>query len=258
MLRLTNRNYYSKKANQAYFSCSQVKDFMKCEAYALAKINGDWVEEPTPAMLIGSYVDSYFEGTLDKFKENNPEIYKKDGSLKADFVLAEKLIDTIEKDELFMLCLSGAKQKIFTGEIAGVPFKGKLDSYLKNEAIVDLKCIKKIREVFFKRTGRESFIENYQYDLQLAIYQELVRQKTGKTLDCIIAAVDKQEVPDKECILIPNDQLAFQLTKLKEVIPHYNDVKTGKVEATRCGVCDYCRATKKLTRLVLPDELVIY
>lgn len=258
MLRLTNRNYYSKKANQAYFSCSQVKDFMKCEAYALAKINGDWVEEPTPAMLIGSYVDSYFEGTLDKFKENNPEIYKKDGSLKADFVLAEKLIDTAENDDFFMYCMSGEKQKIVTGEIDGVPFKGKLDSYLKDEAIVDLKCIKKIREVFFKRTGRESFIEHNQYDLQLAIYQELVRQKTGKTLDCIIAAVDKQEVPDKECILIPNDQLAFQLAKLKEVIQHYNMVKTGVIPATRCGVCDYCRATKHLERLVLPEELVIY
>lgn len=258
MLRLTNRNYYSQKANQAYFSYSQVKDFMKCEAYAMAKINGEWVEKSTTAMLQGSYVDSYFEGTLNKFKEKHPEIFKKDGNLKAEYVSAEKAIRTIEQDNFFMYCLSGAKQKIFTGEIAGVPFKGKLDSYMKDEFITDLKYVAEIRKIYFKNGGRQSFIEHEQYDLQAAIYQELVRQKTGKTLDYIIAAVDKLEIPDKDCIYLTNDRLDFQLRNLKEVITHYNDVKTGKVEATRCGMCNYCRATKKLTRLVLPEELVIF
>ena len=100
-MKLTNKNYYSQKANQAYFSVSQVKDFLKCEAYAMAKINGEWVEEPTPAMMIGSYVDSYFEGTLEEFKEQNPQIFKKDGTLKSDYIKAEKIIERVSKDELF-------------------------------------------------------------------------------------------------------------------------------------------------------------
>ena len=74
-MKLNNDNYYSQKANQAYFSVSQVKDFLKCEAYAMAKIEGEWTEPPSTAMLIGSYVDSYFEGTLEDFKARTPELF---------------------------------------------------------------------------------------------------------------------------------------------------------------------------------------
>lgn len=255
-MKLTNKNYYSQKANKEYFSVSQIKDFLKCEAYAMAKINGDWVEPPTTAMLIGSYVDSYFEGTLEEFKANTPEIFKKDGSLKSDFVKAEDIIKRIESDELFMLCMSGKKQVIMTGELFGAKFKIKMDSYLKNEGIVDLKVVKKLREVFFKNNGKISFIEKWGYDLQLGVYQEVVRQNTGKVLDCVIAAIDKQDIPDIDCILIPNDQLEFQRNELAWKMPRIIDVKTGKVPAVRCGVCDYCRATKKLEGLITPDKLV--
>ena len=255
-MKLTNKNYYSQKANKEFFSVSQVKDFLKCEAYAMAKINGEWVEPPTTAMLIGSYVDSYFEGTLEKFRANTPELFKKDGTLKSDFVKAEQIIQRIESDELFMLCLSGKKQVIMTGELFGAKFKIKMDSYLKDQAIVDLKVVKKLREIFFKNNGKISFIEKWGYDLQLGVYQEVVRQNTGKLLDCVIAGIDKQDIPDIDCILIPNDQLEFQRNELAWKMPRLIEVKTGKAEPQRCGVCDYCRATKKLTGLISPDKLV--
>lgn len=255
-MKLTNKNYYSQKANKAFFSVSQIKDFLKCEAYAMAKINGEWIEPPTTAMLIGSYVDSFFEGTLEEFKANTPELFKRDGSLKSDFVKAEQIIQIAQADELFMLCLSGKKQVIMTGEMFGAPFKIKMDSYIPDEAIVDLKIVKKIREMFFRQSGRISFIEKWGYDLQLAVYQEVVRQNTDKVLDCIIAAIDKQEIPDKECILIPNDQLEFQRRELRWKMPRIIEVKSGLEEPQRCGVCDYCRATKQLTDFVTPQKLV--
>ncbi len=255
-MELTNNNYYSQNANQEYFSVSQVKDFLKCEAYAMAKINGEWAEEPSTPMLIGSYVDSYFEGTLDDFKQRTPEIFKKDGTLKAEYVLAENVINKIESDELFMLCLSGQKQVIMTGEFLGAQWKIKMDSYIEQEAIVDLKIVKKVREIFYSRGGRQSFIENWGYDLQLAVYQEIVKQNTDATLDCIIAAADKQKYPDIACILLPNDQLDFQRRELAFKMPRIIAVKSGRENPQRCGICDYCRATKKLDRLVSSYELV--
>ena len=101
-LKLTNSNYYSEKANQQFISVSQYKDFFGtlgykgCEAQALAKLKGEYKEEPSTAMLVGSYIDSYFEGTLDDFKTNHPEIVKKDGTLKAEFKQAEDIIASIE------------------------------------------------------------------------------------------------------------------------------------------------------------------
>lgn len=257
-MKLNNDNYYSQKANQAYFSVSQVKDFLKCEAYAMAKINGEWVEPPTTPMLIGSYVDSYFEGTLEDFKARTPEIFKKDGSLKSDYVKAENIIQRIEKEELFMNCMSGEKQVIMTGELFGAKFKIKMDSYIPHEAIVDLKVVQKLRDILYKNGWKQSFIEKWGYDLQLGVYQEIVRQNTGETLPCIIAAVDKQDYPDIECILIPDEQLEFQRKELRWKMQRIIDVKNHNAEPKRCGLCDYCRATKKLEKLILPDDLIVF
>lgn len=257
-MKLNNDNYYSQKANQAYFSVSQVKDFLKCEAYAMAKLEGEWLEPPSTAMLIGSYVDSYFEGTLEDFKTRTPEIFKKDGSLKSDYVKAEKVIEKVTNDELFMNCMSGEKQVIMTGELFGAKWKIKMDSYIPHEAIVDLKVVQKLRDVSYKNGWKQSFIEKWGYDLQLGVYQEIVRQNTGETLPCIIAAVDKQDYPDLDCILIPDDQLKFQRDELRWKMQRIIDVKNYNEKPKRCGHCDYCRATKKLEKLIFPDDLIVF
>lgn len=69
MLTLTPENYYSEAANFEYMSASQYKDFagtygkLGCEYMAMAKLRGEYEEEKSTALLVGSYVDSYFEGT---------------------------------------------------------------------------------------------------------------------------------------------------------------------------------------------------
>ena len=37
-MKLTDLNYYSQNANKEYMSYSQFKDFIKCPAYAMAKL----------------------------------------------------------------------------------------------------------------------------------------------------------------------------------------------------------------------------
>ena len=124
---LTNENYYSREANLEYMSVSQYKDFRKCEVMAMATLRGEWVRPQTTALLVGSYIDSWFEGTLSEFCENHPEIYEKDGSLKADFVQAEELIEFVRKDSCFMRYMAGKKQVILTKELFGTPWKIKID-----------------------------------------------------------------------------------------------------------------------------------
>ena len=62
-MKLTDDNYYGQAASEQYFSVSQYKDFMRCEAAALARIRGEYNPPPTRPMLVGSFVDSYFEGS---------------------------------------------------------------------------------------------------------------------------------------------------------------------------------------------------
>ena len=191
MEKLDLSNYYSQQANMEYMSVSTFKDFMKCEKYALAKIKGEYVEEKSKALLVGGYVDAYFSNRLEQFKEENPQIFKKDGTLLKDFEKANEVIQVIENDDFFKNHIKGDTQVILTGEIAGVKFKGALD--FLNERIVDLKCVASIREpVWVVRDGKNvktDFIDAYGYDLQGAVYQELVRQQYGLELPFDIACV---------------------------------------------------------------------
>ena len=88
---LTADNYYSAEANRQYMSVSQFKDFngtygkMACEFEAMEKLAGRWKPEPSTALLVGSYVDSYVEGTLDDFKIRNAEIFTQKGELKSPY-----------------------------------------------------------------------------------------------------------------------------------------------------------------------------
>lgn len=234
---LTNENYYSSEANRKYMSVSQYKQFQKCEAAAMAQIAGEWEFPKTTALLVGSYIDSWFEGTLDEFKAANPEIFKKDGSLKADYVQAEDLIAFVQRDPMFMRYMGGKKQIILTSELFGTDWKIKIDSYHPDK-IVDLKVMRSMERIMGK-----SFVEHWGYDLQMAIYAAV----EGRDLATYLAVVTKQDPPDKNIISIPRWRRVELLEEVERNMPRILAVKSGQVPAQRCGVCEYCRATKMLT-----------
>lgn len=251
---LTAENYYSTEANWKYLSNSQYHDFMGsygmkgCEAEAMAKLRGEWEEETSTALLVGSYVDAHFEGTLGIFKAQHPEIFKKDGSLKAEYIQAEKMIQRCERDKKFMQYMDGEKQVIMTGEVAGAKVKIKIDSYHPGKCIVDLKTTKSIQERHFvPDLGNVSFFEFWGYDQQLALYQEIVYQNTGMRLPTVIAAVSKEKEPDIELIGIDQNRLDEALITMKSNIPHILRLKSGEEQTVRCEMCDYCKHTKILS-----------
>lgn len=233
---LNNENYYCNEANMEYMSVSQFKSFRKCEAMTMADLKGEWKQPKSTALLVGSYVDSWFEGTLDEFRLENPEIFKKDGSLKADYIQAEEIIRKLTEDDLFMEFMSGEKQRIFTKELFGVPWKIKIDSLLPDK-IVDLKVMRSMERIMGK-----SFVEHWGYDLQMAIYAAVY----DKDVETYLAVATKQTPMDKEIIHIPKWRREELLDEVERFLPHIIDVKTGKLEPERCGVCEYCRATKKI------------
>ena len=135
-----------------------------------------------------------------------------------------------------------------TGEIAGVPFKTKIDSYLRAQAIVDGKVMASIRKFeWVKDIGKVNFVEYWGYDIQGAIYQEIERQNSGERLPFFIAALSKEKVTDKEVIWLPDNMLSDRLKEIESNMPRLKALKAGEVEPVRCENCDYCTATRKLT-----------
>ena len=255
-MKLTQRNYYSKKANLEYLSVSQWKAFYKCPASALAEIKGEYQREKSTALLVGSYVDSYFENTLDKFKAENPEIFKKDGSLKAEYIQAEAIIQRIEKDKLFTEFMSGKKQVIMTGEINGVKVKIKIDS-LHPDKIVDLKIMKDFESVYVPEKGRQAWFEAWGYDIQGAVYQEIVRQNTGEKLPFYLAAATKEKITDIDIVQLDQKLLDHSLERFKREVEFFDAVKKGIIDPLRCEKCDYCRQTKVLREPTNSEEFYL-
>lgn len=253
---LTQDNYYSPEANQEYMSVSQFKDFAGtygktgCEAQAMAKLRGEFKEEKTTSLLVGSYVDSYFEGadSLDRFKKENSEIFTKSGDLKAEYKKADGIIQRIEADDYFMTCMSGEKQTIMTGTVFGTKWKIKMDSYIPGTVIVDMKIVESIKKLKWVRDlGYLDFIRYWGYDLQGGIYQEVVRQNTGKKLPFYIAAASKEKVTDIQVIHVQDIFLNEAMRAAEYHMNRILQVKSGRADPDRCSVCDYCLETKKLT-----------
>lgn len=266
--KLTEENYYSLEADRIFCSASQYKKIYsmanRCEAKFMAELKGEYVPEKSDALIIGSLTDALFEneGDLTEYSKAHPELFSTRGAtkgqIKSTYQKAFKMYERCKKDTLFMAFMSGEKQAIFTGEIGGVKFKCKLDSYIPGKAIVDLKTTKSIRQSFYDPdVGYINFIEKYGYITQMAIYQELVRQNTGETLPCFIAAVSKENEPDIEIIWIPDNDLASELENVKMRVSTIQMLKNGEVEPVRCGVCEYCRKTKVLTEAVPYGELIL-
>lgn len=246
-MKLTKRNYFSKKANQHFMSVSQFKSFSKCPNAALAEINGKYKREETTALLVGSYVDAYFEGTLANFIKKHPSIFKKDGTLKADYIQAEAIIQRILQDKLFTEYMSGEKQKIMTGEICGVPVKIKIDSYHPGDKIVDLKVMANFDAAYIDGMGHSPWFSAWGYDLQGAVYQEIVRQNTGQQLPFYLAAATKEKTTDIDIVHLSQKDLDFAMDRFTQEVQTFDAIKKGIIEPDRCEKCEYCKLSKVLT-----------
>jgi hypothetical protein len=242
-MRLTADNYYSTEANMAFWSASTVKSFLSCPAAGLAEMTGNWTRPDSDALLIGSYVDAALEGTLGLFIQEHPELFKRDGGLKAQYAKADEMVRRAMNDPVFCDFLRGEKQKIVTGELFGYPFKAKFDVYLPGERIVDVKTVKDLQPVYKPGQGRLDFATAWNWPLQMAIYQAL----EGNRLPCYLAVITKENPPDIEIVQIEQSRLDAELEYLEKIMPRLDAVKSGVIEPDRCGHCAYCRATKRIS-----------
>lgn len=257
-LTISEENYFSPIMNQRYFSVSQFKSFMKCEAATMAEITGEYRREPTDSQLVGSYVDAWMSCDLDGFILDHPEVVKRDGTLKAQFNRADEIINRINRDEVFMDYLDGEHQVIMTAELFGYPWKIKIDSYKPGKVITDLKVMKDFDTVYVPGEGRLSWIDAWGYDIQGAVYQRIEQIVSGrdKPLPFVLAAVTKEKTPDIELIQLPQYKLDSALKIVEHNIDRFAEVKEGLTIPKRCGKCDYCKATKKITGPVIWEEEV--
>lgn len=259
-MEISEQNYYSAEMNMKYCSASQYLDFIGrpsipgCEARAMATLRGNYQQEISKAMLIGSILDALWEGAtteelVDRFPDCVSSRGATKGQIKSEYIQAIQLFERSAKDEMFRKYMSGEHQTIMIGEIEGLPFKIKMDSFHPGAAIVDLKTTQDSHpshRYYDKMTGdRLPFFLWWGYQTQLSIYREVVRQNTGDILPCFIAAIDKKPHPRPEIIQLDDALLDEALEAVKQNCQKIIMLKNGEIDPIRCDSddCDYCRDT---------------
>lgn len=278
---ITKENYFSQEAAWECMGSTQYKTFVDCEHRAMGMLRGDWQlgkkqldgsYKLSDDILMGKYCHAYFESpeALEKCKTEYPQMfltkkskYGEAGDLKKDFLQCDEIIQKIESDPLFMQALQGQKEVIFTAEMFGMMWKVLLDSYfLEKKRFTDLKILKSLYD---KQRSKELGIYENVFEFrgyfdQIAIYSEIERLSMGRPEDDYIEpfiAVATKETPGDKAILSFNTEgeshanfITTRLEMIKYNMPRIKDVKEGKVTPVKCGVCEYCRETKKLRNTV--------
>lgn len=265
-MQLTRDNYYTPEADRAFFSCSQYQAFCECEAKAMAKIEGRWQDKDTEALLVGNYFHTQMESdeAHEQYcREHLEDIYKtkttKAGELvitgkRAPYTKADEMLAVAHNDELIqsLIDMPGENEVIMTGSLFGVPWRVRLDKYVSaGRLIIDWKTCASISELRWSAAehAKVSFIRANGYMMRAAVYAEIEKQNANANTDpnFLIVAISKQDPPDKDVFMLNHRQAwDYELEQIKERLPLYQRIKEGQVKPKRCGVCDYCRATKKL------------
>jgi hypothetical protein len=254
-VKLTAANYYSAKANQEFFSVSQFKAFQKCEASAMAELKGEYTPDRGRALILGSFVDEMLTGTrksqMQFIEENRDQLLKKNGDYYADVAQAVETIERIKAQPKMMHYLNGKHQAIMTGEIEGVPFKIKMDSFDPNEYIADLKYMASLRSPNLFTP----MIAYWGYDIQAAVYQDIVYQNIGKRLPFFFVVGTKESPAHLALGEINQFNMDSALEVVKGNIVRYQKIKTGEVPPARCEDygCNYCTSTKIITEPIDTD-----
>lgn len=244
-MQLNEMNYFSHEADVAYFSASQIKSFKKCEAMTMAQLEGQYLREMSQALMVGQYVDAALTGDLDEWCGCHPEIKKRDGSLKAEFLQASEMVWRANRDPLFMDYMAGDHQAILTAKLFGVPFKAKFD-VLAKDRIVDLKTVRDLSPVYLPGQGRVDFATAWDWPLQMAIYQKIYEEISGERLPCYLAVITKETPADIRIVQIEQERMDAEIAWLEQVLPRYEAIKSGAIDPERCEGCAWCRQSRVL------------
>lgn len=262
-LNLNKENYYSTQANLQYMSVSQFKNFRECEAKAVAVLKSEYKEPTSNALLVGSYVHAAFESddVFQSFlKENNGAIFKSRGNGKySDFETADRMIETLKSDKFAMFALDGEKEQIFTAQLWGADWKIKVDNINHQLGFFsDIKTTQDLHKRYWsdKYDGWVSFVEAWDYVLQMAVYRRVLQENLGQTYTPYIVAVTKENPPNKAVLHFDESRFDFEYEYIETYLPRILDLKSGKEEPIRCEKCDYCRSTKLLNNTMEIGELI--
>lgn len=190
-------------------------------------------------------------------EENNVMLSR--GDMLSTFNIGDQMIERVKKDALFNHLWQGESEVIIAEEMFGVMWKARIDLLnVEKGYFVDLKTSQDLNKRFWNKRygGWVSFVEEYGYTIQMAMYEKMLEKRYGKPFKGIIYAVSKQTPSDIGAIKVEQRKLDFELEFVESEIEHVMKVKNGEEKPTMCGKCEYCREKKQLFNFIGTDDLI--
>jgi len=282
---LTTENYHSSESNAAYWSNSQYKEFLSCPARAVAGLQGKYRRKPSAALAFGNLLDRALTAP-DKLAEfmRGPESFNADGDSfffdkkgstrdNADMRAYQNVLKRIQSDPFLADGLKTWKtQQIFTGKIAGLPWKVMLDFWVDapgNETIIDLKNMSDFDEdwVIDPETGKRikvPWYDRWGYFRSMAVYREVVRQNINTDPLVALFAFTKQDPPDACSVSFGSEMALSRFYRELEImasrLPGFDAMKRGEIPAPQCDSndCVWCRGIHTCGRTISAEINRIY
>ena len=282
---ITENNYYDE---HSVMSVSQYEAWLKCPKSAHAQyVTGEYSPEPSEAMQLGTYMHAMFEGAgATRAFTDTHDILLKSGKNKGKpsvkYARAVLARERAMQDEVFMQYMTGKKEKIYTGEFAGIEWKIKVDCINEDRMFAsDLKYIASISEEKWEKywfdedgnllTPEEAsnhinphkknllvpFYEKYRYWTRTALYWQILYIATGNRYQMFLPCISKEEIPDIEVFDMNNiDRFIYELKIIEQEVPKILQMKENPFLIEGCGHCEYCRSQKKLTGLKEAESVI--
>ena len=111
--------------------------------------------------------------------------------------------------------------------------------------------------VYVPEKGSLPWFAAWGYDLQGAIYQEVVYQNIGKRLPFELSAATKEKTTDIDIVRISQKDMDFELENFCNNVELYDAMKSGIIAPERCEKCEYCKNTKVLTEAKSSDDFYL-
>ncbi|GKT03434.1 hypothetical protein OKN36_09700 [Furfurilactobacillus sp. OKN36] len=250
---LTQANYYEPWTDKAWLSPTFFKKFVACEAEAVAEIKGEYKPDFGTALLQGNFLHSYFESVQAHrafIEANKKKLMTQKGELRADFTLVEGMITKLEHDDVFNGLYQGEKEVVVTGDVFGTPWKGKIDCLnLDQNYFVDLKTTRDIHKNYGTYRNPHNFIDEYNYSLQLGVYELLLEEQYGRKFTPYIVAISKEKTPEAALYKFHENDFEEDYDVIRSYQGQVNKLIAGDERPSRCEHCDYCKLTSQIDEI---------
>jgi len=152
--------------------------------------------------------------------------------------------------------------QVITFDLHGMDWRGEIDYLNLNKGTeIDLKTTKGINDKSWNDVNKQhdmTFIDNWNYHRQRALYQVGIYQQYGEMVTPRILAIDKGTSSVRMFKFDDQKRLEHEIRSLEPIVSRIKEVIAGESVPDKCGSCAQCIECEKVDFEISTKEFCAY